>query len=45
MNFIIEHFIPAEEGIIIIIKLKIVQRLEKKLEFNEEVDDWILKED
>ncbi|KAM3134225.1 hypothetical protein pb186bvf_013645 [Paramecium bursaria] len=35
MNFIIEHFIPAEE----------VQRLEKKLEFNDEVDDWILKED
>ena len=34
MNLIIEHFIPADE----------VRRLEAKLEFSEEVDDWMVKE-
>jgi len=34
MNLIIEHFIPPDE----------VMRLEQKLEFSEEIDDWVIKE-
>ena len=34
MNLIIEHFIPADD----------VKRLELKLEFSEEVDDWMVKD-
>lgn len=34
MNLIIEYFIPADE----------VERLEKKIEFSEELDDWCVKE-
>ena len=47
MNIIIEHFIPSEEGIIThftyILSL-IVRKLEAKLEFSQEVDDWLIKD-
>ncbi len=34
INLIIEHFIPADE----------VKKLENRLEFSEEVDDWVIKD-
>lgn len=34
IDLIIEHFVPNEE----------VEKLEKKLEFSDEVDDWVVKE-
>ena len=34
INLIIEHFIPDEE----------VNKLKKKLDFSEELDDWVIKD-